>query len=155
MVEQLAQELQNVRKYFERSTSVLEESDGTFAPQPGMFTIAQHVYHVAQTINWAVAGAFGEGWDLDFEQHERETREIVSLTEARAAFARAMENAQVVLQSQSEGSLNNCFSPDDPIMPGQPRSGLVGIISDHTAHHRGALTVYIRLLDKVPPVPYT
>jgi uncharacterized damage-inducible protein DinB len=25
---------------------------------------------------------------------------------------------------------------------------------EHTAHHRGALTVYSRLLGKVPPMPY-
>jgi hypothetical protein len=26
--------------------------------------------------------------------------------------------------------------------------------TDHTAHHRGALTVYSRLLGKVPKMPY-
>ena len=35
-----------------------------------------------------------------------------------------------------------------------PVVAIVGGIEDHTAHHRGALTVYARLLDRVPPMPY-
>jgi uncharacterized damage-inducible protein DinB len=39
-------------------------------------------------------------------------------------------------------------------MGGEPISSIVGAISDHTAHHRGALTVYSRLLGKTPLMPY-
>ena len=39
-------------------------------------------------------------------------------------------------------------------MGGLPRSAIFGAITDHTAHHRGALTVYARLLGKTPPMPY-
>lgn len=152
--ELLAEELQKIRKFFERSISVLEESDSTFSPKPEMFTVAQQVFHVAQTVDWAVAGAFGSGWDLNFEEADRETRGVVSLTEAKASFARAMENAEVVLRSQPEEKLNSYFPEDDPIWPGKPRNQVLQIISDHTAHHRGALTVYSRLLDKVSPMPY-
>jgi uncharacterized damage-inducible protein DinB len=31
---------------------------------------------------------------------------------------------------------------------------IFGAITDHTAHHRGALTVYARLNGIVPPMPY-
>jgi uncharacterized damage-inducible protein DinB len=31
---------------------------------------------------------------------------------------------------------------------------IFGAITDHTAHHRGALTVYARLAGAVPPMPY-
>jgi uncharacterized damage-inducible protein DinB len=39
-------------------------------------------------------------------------------------------------------------------MGGQAMSGVVWGMIEHTAHHRGALTVYSRLLGKVPPMPY-
>ena len=39
-------------------------------------------------------------------------------------------------------------------MSGAPRLAVVSGIVDHTAHHRGALSVYCRLLNKVPPMPY-
>ena len=44
--------------------------------------------------------------------------------------------------------------PAGPIMGGDPRFVIFGALTDHTAHHRGALTVYARLLGKVPPMPY-
>jgi uncharacterized damage-inducible protein DinB len=44
--------------------------------------------------------------------------------------------------------------PKDGVMGGAPRIAIVGAIADHTAHHRGALTVYARLLGVVPPMPY-
>jgi uncharacterized damage-inducible protein DinB len=44
--------------------------------------------------------------------------------------------------------------PEGPIMGGVPRIAIFGAIVDHTAHHRGALTVYARLQGVVPPMPY-
>lgn len=35
-----------------------------------------------------------------------------------------------------------------------PRSAIFGAFTNHTAHQRGALTVYTRLLEKTPPTPY-
>ena len=31
---------------------------------------------------------------------------------------------------------------------------IISTITDHTAHHRGALTVYARVSGLVPPMPY-
>ena len=44
--------------------------------------------------------------------------------------------------------------PPNPIMGESPRFVIIGALVDHTAHHRGALTVYARLRGKVPPMPY-
>ena len=152
--EQLAGELQAIRKFFERSTSVLEEPDSGFTPVEGMYSLASQVYHVASTIDWFLDGTFGKGWDMDFAKHDADARDVKSLTEARAALARAFENAEVIIMSQSEEKLQDPFPADDPIMPGQPRSNIISAINDHTAHHRGALTVYARLLGKSSPMPY-
>jgi uncharacterized damage-inducible protein DinB len=39
-------------------------------------------------------------------------------------------------------------------MGGQPISDIVWGMVEHTAHHRGALTVYSRQLGKIPVMPY-
>jgi uncharacterized damage-inducible protein DinB len=39
-------------------------------------------------------------------------------------------------------------------MGGLPRCTILNALTDHTAHHRGALSVYARLLGLVPPMPY-
>jgi uncharacterized damage-inducible protein DinB len=44
--------------------------------------------------------------------------------------------------------------PAGPIMGGLPMATSAGAIVEHSAHHRGALTVYSRLLGKTPLMPY-
>ena len=45
--------------------------------------------------------------------------------------------------------------PDTRIMEGASRLAVVSGIVDHTAHHRGSLAVYARLIDKRAPMPYS
>lgn len=45
--------------------------------------------------------------------------------------------------------------PDTRIMEGAPRLAVVSGIVDHTAHHRGSLAVYARLIGKQAPMPYS
>jgi uncharacterized damage-inducible protein DinB len=40
------------------------------------------------------------------------------------------------------------------LMAGEPRTEMLVAFNDHFAHHRGALSVYARLLGRVPPMPY-
>ena len=152
--ESLIGELQATARFFEKSTSCLEEADSGFAPKDGLYTVANQVAHAALSIDWFVEGAFRpEGFDVDFEAHIQKVRACTSLTEARKQFSRAVANAVEVIGSKSEDELRQPL-PDGPVMAGLPRLAIVGAISDHTAHHRGALTVYARLLGKTPEMPY-
>jgi uncharacterized damage-inducible protein DinB len=147
-------ELAAMREFFDRSTRVLEEADSGFAPKDGMFTTAQQVAHVAQTIDWFLNGAFAAGgFDMDFEGMDKQVRGYTSLTAARAWFARAIAGGKTAVEAHSEEEWMSPLPPG-PIMGGQPRLAILGALTDHTAHHRGALTVYSRLLGKVPPMPY-
>ena len=147
----IAQQLLASKDYFDRSTRVLEEADSEFRPNPEMMTAAQQVAHVAQTLDWFVEGAVEpDGFDLNFEKHAAELSAVASLSAARAhldaAFSRAVEFCRTHDLSKP--------LPPGPIMGGQPLSDIVWAMVEHTAHHRGALTVYSRLLGKVPPMPY-
>lgn len=146
--------LRIAKEFFDRSTACLEESDSTFAPKPGTYTTAQQVAHVAQTIDWFLHGAFmPDGFDLDFEKHDRAVRDVTSLAAARAWLDRSVEQACATLAAQSPEAMAAAL-PEGPVMGGEPRSAILAAISDHTAHHRGALTVYARLLGKTPAMPY-
>ena len=78
---------------------------------------------------------------------------VTSLTAAREWMEKAYANAIAFLRSKSAEDLAQPL-PAGPIMGGQPISDIVWAMVEHTAHHRGALTVYSRLLGKVPPMPY-
>lgn len=154
LAQQAVGELAVAHEYFNRSTGNLTESHSDFAPAPGMMTAAQMVAHVAQTVDWFIEGAFRpEGFDLDFETHIRRTNGYDSLAAARAWFEKSVAEASATLGSKSDAELLELL-PAGPIMGGMPRIAILGAITDHTAHHRGALSVYARLNGVVPPMPY-
>jgi uncharacterized damage-inducible protein DinB len=149
-----ANQLLASQDFFARSTRVLEEADSAFRPQEGMMTVAQQVAHTAQTLDWFIEGASRpEGFDLDFEKHAKALDAVTSLTAARQTLATAYAKAVAFLRSRSAEDLARPLPPG-PVMGGQPITDIVWAMVEHTAHHRGALTVYSRQLGKVPPMPY-
>jgi uncharacterized damage-inducible protein DinB len=154
LTQQAQTELQSAHEYFNRSTRNLTESQSTFAPAEGMMTAAQQVAHVAHTIDWFVEGAFRpEGFDMNWEEHAKVVGSYTSLEQARAWFERAVASATSKVASMNDADLLVAM-PEGPIMGGVPRIAIFSAINDHTAHHRGALTVYARLNGIVPPMPY-
>lgn len=149
----LAGELKATKEFFDRSTRCFTEEDSAFAPAPGTWTVAQQVAHAAQTVDWFFEGAFRpQGFDEDFEKMAAEVNQVTSLTEARAWLDRAFEKAVADIGTHSAEDWAQPLPPG--IMQGQPRASIVSALVDHTAHHRGALTVYARLLGRVPAMPY-
>jgi uncharacterized damage-inducible protein DinB len=149
-----ASQLVASKEFFDRSTRVLEEADSTFRPADGMMTVAQQVAHTAQTFDWFIEGAVRpEGFDLDFEKHAQALAGVTSLTAARKMLENPFAKAIEFLRSRSAGELARPLPPG-PVMGGQPVSEIVWAMVEHTAHHRGALTVYSRMLGKVPAMPY-
>jgi len=117
-------------------------------------TAAQQVAHAAKTIEWFMQGAFrSERFDVDFEKLASEVNSYTSLAKAREWFERAMASAKATIAAKSDADLLARL-PEGAIMGGAPRMAIFSGITDHTAHHRGALTVYARLKGIVPPMPY-
>lgn len=142
------------REFFLRSTRCLQEEHSGYAPAEGMLTVAQQVAHAAHTLGWFQEGAFRpEGFDMDFEAHAREIHAVTSLTEAREWFSNATDELANFLAGRTDEELKAPIAPG-PILGGLPREQIAGALNDHTAHHRGALTVYSRLLGLTPPMPY-
>ena len=149
-----ANQLVTSKEFFDRSTRILEEADSGFRPQADMMTVAQQVAHTAQTLDWFIQGASRhEGFDLDFETHAKALQSVTSLAAARQMLETAYANAIQFLRSRSPEDFARPLPPG-PVMGGQPVSDIVWAMVEHTAHHRGALTVYSRQLGKVPPMPY-
>ena len=147
-------EIKAAHEYFTRSSQFLTEAHATLTPAPGMMTTVQQIAHAAHTIDWFIEGAFRpEGFDLDFDAHVAAVNAVSTMAEARAWFDRAFDAAVARIAPLSDADLLTPIAPG-PIMGGEPRLGMISAITDHTAHHRGALTVYSRLAGLVPPMPY-
>jgi len=150
--ELLRHELESSKEFFERSSRVLQEEHSGFAPTPDQYTAAGQVAHTALTVDWFLAGAFGSGWDFNFEEHDRQARAVTSLAVARQMLEEAYGRAIAATVEKSEEEWLQPFA-DDSIMQG-PKTAVVFEIVEHSAHHRGALTVYSRLLGLKPLMPY-
>jgi len=152
--EMLVTDLRSTKDFFDRSTRCLTEQDSTFAPIEGTWTVAQHVAHTAQTVDWFIEGAFRpEGFDTDWDKLGAEVARVQSLTEARAWLDKAFARAIDFIGARTPEELAHPL-PADGVMGGAPRFAIISAIGDHTAHHRGALTVYARLRGHVPAMPY-
>lgn len=152
--DEMIDEINKTYRFFEKSTSCLDEEDSGFAPREGMMTVAQHVAHTAQTVEWFIDGMFSpKGFDTDFEEHMKAVMEVSSLESARRWMHQAFEKAKGALLGHDDAALRERL-PEGPIMAGSPRYLLIPAIAEHTAHHRGALAVYSRVLGKEPPIPY-
>ncbi len=149
----LVAQLQTSHGYIRNMISIFEEGDAGFAPQPELYTVAGHIAHAADSVEWFVEGAFGEGWNMDFEGLIAAARAVETLEEAIAWLDRAFDTAIATFKGASDEDLAAPI-PDERIMRGACRAAIVPQIVDHTAHHRGALTVYVRLLGKVPKMMY-
>ena len=147
-------QLSSSKEYFDRSTRNLTEKDSLFSPISGMMSAAQQIAHSASTVEWFVSGAFSPtGFDLDFERHRKEFMEVTSIDSARSWLMEAYEFAISKFENSTEEELAAKIA-DGPILGGAPRyAAFLGIV-EHSAHHRGALTGYTRLLGMVPPMPY-
>jgi uncharacterized damage-inducible protein DinB len=150
--EHLRHELQSSQEFFERSTRVLREEDSTFAPTPDQYTAAAHIAHAAGTIDWFLEGAFGSGFDMNFEEHDRQARSVTSIAAARQMVADAYARALAAVDERSEAEWSEEFPPG-VLLAGPKTSAVYGIV-EHSAHHRGALSVYARLRGLTPLMPY-
>ena len=149
----LVAQLKTSHGYIRKMISIFGEEDAGFAPQPELYTVAGHIAHAADSVEWFVEGAFGEGWNMDFDGLIAAARAVETLEEAVAWLDRAFEKAIAAFEAASDDDLNAPI-PDERIMPDASRCDIVWPLVDHTAHHRGALTVYARLLGKVPGMMY-
>ena len=149
----LVAELEATRGFFKRTLSCFDEEDSGFAPFPNLYTVAGHVAHSADSVDWFVDGAFGDGWDMDFDGLIAKAKAVTSLEEAVAWLDRSFDHAKEVVGAATDEQLHETI-PDSRIMPGSPRIAVISGIVDHTAHHRGSLAVYARLLGKEPAMPY-
>ncbi len=149
----LCGELATTEQFFANTIACFAEADSGFAPQSDLLTIAASVAHVARTVDWFIEGAFhrADGFDMDFPTHIAEAKQVTSLSAAKAWLARSFVQAASIITANS-GRLSQPLPPG--IMAGLPHSAIVGGIVDHTAHHRGALAVYARLIAKTPATPY-
>jgi len=144
--------LQSQRKFFMNTISCFNEDDSSFKPSDEIYTVAQHIGHAAETYDWFINGAFGDAFDLNFDNYAEHMNKYTSIEECIKEFNAAIDRAIAKFEEYTEEDLREKITSEP--MKGAPKLAIVYALGDHTAHHRGALSVYARLLGKTPKMPY-
>jgi uncharacterized damage-inducible protein DinB len=151
MIHELEQEAKTTRALLE-----LVPSDKLFwKPHQRLMSLGQLALHVATLPGNVSTMASGEGFDVtkaSFTPPQPETKEQIL-----AAFEESVSNANKVLEGwdQNKAAAPWKLSKGDQTVFTIPRMGVIRtILLNHWYHHRGQLTVFLRLLDLSLPVTY-
>ncbi len=152
MKQGMIEQLKIQQMFFLNTISCFSEEDSSFKPEDELYTVAQHIGHTAETIPWFFEGAFGSGFDMNFDDYSERMKKYTSFDACVEEFNRCTAEAISKVESLTNDEV---MAPiEGEIMKGAPKMGIVHALADHTAHHRGALAVYARLLGKTPKMPY-
>lgn len=150
---QLDREAASTRKTIER----VPDGRNDFKPHPRSMEFGYLASVVASMIGWIALIVDRDELDLDSpEGAEFRTKPISTKAEMLVSLDTAVVNARRALQSTDDEHLAMpwAFKIDGNPISRNPRSIMISdSVFSHLAHHRGQLTVYLRLLEaKVPAI---
>ena len=154
MLPEFDQEMAKTRTTLERIPDELFD----WKPHEKSFSFMQMANHLARMPEWGAATLQTESMDIDPEKGEFVPPPPAETTaEILAAFDESVGQFRTVLSECSDEAL---MTPWTLLNGGQelftmPRIAVVrGMILNHIIHHRGQLTIYLRLNDLPIPALY-
>ncbi|MFN7923275.1 MAG: DinB family protein [Bryobacteraceae bacterium] len=149
IIAELDQEAAATRRVLER----VPEDKLTWKPHPKSMSLGQLALHIA-TCNGAIANIASQDTFemMAFQQPEAKTK-----AEILDAFDKGLAQAKQLLTSVDDARAMAAWSMTKQGSPifSLPRIGMYrAIMCNHQYHHRGQLTVYLRLLDVALPSVY-
>ncbi len=137
---------------------VLERVPGdklSWKPHAKSMSLGQLAFHVA-TIPGRIANLVqSEGFD--FSNANGEAPQPQDVHEIHQAFRKSVQQAEEILNNMTDekASANWRMALKDKELFTKPRTSVLrSIMLNHWYHHRGQLTVYLRLLDVPVPIVY-
>ena len=148
---QLDREAASTRKTIER----VPDGHNDFKPHPRSMEFGYLASLVASMLGWIALIIDRDELNLDApEGAEFRTKPLAGKAELLASLDTAVANARRAIQSTTDEHLANpwAFKMGGNPVSQNPRSIMIAdAVFSHLAHHRGQLTVYLRLLEaKVP-----
>lgn len=143
-------EMGTTRRLLER----VRDADLRWKPHAKSYSLGQLAAHLVSIPRWAAAVLESTSLDLDAVEDERFPRDPETAAPLLPAFDAAVAKARLLLNEQTDASMQSPWT----LKKGAheiftlPKIGAIrGFVLNHSIHHRGQLSVYLRLLDI--PVP--
>ncbi|HUB80806.1 MAG TPA: DinB family protein [Bryobacteraceae bacterium] len=146
-------ELEQEAKITSRVLGRVPDDKLTWKPHPRSMTLGQLALHTA-TIPGNIAGIAAQ--DV-FEIAFRDSPQPASVADIAKAFDESLAAAKTYLEALSDEKADAIWrakAGDKEVMALPRKWALRAIMFNHLYHHRGQLSVYLRLLDIPVPVIY-
>jgi uncharacterized damage-inducible protein DinB len=148
VLQELEQEGKTTRKVLER----VPEDRLTWKPHPKSMSLGQLALHIAS------APAVTSGWALEdtteFSKVGGPTPEPGTTAQILAAHDESMQRTKAALQTIGDDGIRGSWEArfNGATLMAMPKAAFIrALVMNHWVHHRGQLSVYLRLLDV--PVP--
>jgi uncharacterized damage-inducible protein DinB len=145
------QEMATTRRVLERVT----EDKLDYRPDPKSMTLGRLAGHVAEMPGYAVATMTTP--ELDFATSGYQAAEMTSREQILAVFDKLVAESRAAIAEASDEALmqNWSLKNNGQIFFTMPRVAcLRGMVMNHMIHHRGQLSVYLRLTGAKDPCIY-
>lgn len=143
---EIDQEAQTTQRVLER----VPDNKLTWRPHPKSYSLGQLALHIASVPGNVCAAAAQDTFEApNFSQSEPKSRQEILDT-----FSKGLASAKDTLNKMDDARLLCMWSltRNGKVLMTVPRIGFVrSILMNHNYHHRGQLSVYLRMLDV--PVP--
>jgi uncharacterized damage-inducible protein DinB len=143
---EIDQEAQTTKRVLER----IPENKLSWKPHPKAFSLGQLALHIAAAPGNLAAAIAQDSVEVpNFAQAEAKSRQEVLDT-----FSKSNETVKGTLKKMDDAKLMSMWSltKNGKVLMSVPRVGFIrSILLNHMYHHRGQLSVYLRILDV--PVP--
>lgn len=146
---ELDQEAQTTRRVLER----VPDDKLAWKPHPKSFSLGQLALHIASLPGGLCAALVNDTREVpNFSQPQPKSRQEILDT-----FSKSLESAKETLKTMDDARLasNWTLMRNGKAVLSMPRSGVLrSILLNHAYHHRGQLSVYLRMLDVPLPSIY-
>jgi uncharacterized damage-inducible protein DinB len=143
---EIDQEAQTTRRVLDR----IPENKLSWKPHPKAFSLGQLALHIAAAPGNLAAAIAQDSVEVpNFTQAEAKSRQEILDT-----FSKSNETVKGTLKKMDDAKLMSMWSltKNGKVLMSVPRVGFIrSILMNHMYHHRGQLSVYLRILDV--PVP--
>jgi uncharacterized damage-inducible protein DinB len=143
---EIDQEAQTTKRVLDR----IPEGKLSWKPHPKAFSLGQLALHIAAAPGNLAAAIAQDSVEVpNFAQAEAKSRQEVLDT-----FSKSQESVKGTLSKMDDAKLAAMWSltKNGKVLMSVPRIGFIrSILMNHMYHHRGQLSVYLRILDV--PVP--
>jgi uncharacterized damage-inducible protein DinB len=146
---EIDQEAQTTKRVLDR----IPEDKLAWRPHPKAFSLGQLALHIAAVPGNIAAAAAQDSFEApNFAQAEAKSRQEILDT-----FSKGIESAKSALNKMDDARLMSMWSltKNGKVLMSVPRIGFIrSILMNHGYHHRGQLSVYLRILNVQVPSIY-